>query len=88
MSSPCGCGLLDCNTCHSENRSEEKDECGTFDWRSYVMPWGKHKGETFYILYVNYFSYIQWLDEQDLTNFPELKKAIDGAITYKNTRGM
>jgi hypothetical protein len=87
MNGSCMCGADDCVTCHPENKPEEKEECGTFDWRTYVMPWGQYNGDTFYIIYVNKYSYIEWLDEQDLMDWPELKKAIDAAITHKNLKG-
>ena len=29
------------------------------DWRSFKMPWGKYKGDTMYIIYINNWWYIR-----------------------------
>ncbi|MFA5166827.1 MAG: hypothetical protein WC449_06080 [Candidatus Paceibacterota bacterium] len=52
------------------------------DWRSFKMPFGKYKGDTMYIIYINDFSYIAWLDGKSLDS--DLRNAVDGAIEHKN----
>ena len=53
------------------------------DWKSYKMPFGKYRGDTMYIIYINDYSYINWLDSTQLD--PETRKAVDAAIEHKNT---
>jgi hypothetical protein len=46
------------------------------------MPFGKYEGETMYVIYINDFSYIKYLDGLDL--HPDVRAAVDGAIEHKN----
>ncbi len=51
-------------------------------WKSFKMPFGKYKGDTMYIIYINDFSYITWLDGKSLDS--DLRNAVDAAIEHKN----
>jgi hypothetical protein len=46
------------------------------------MPFGKYKGDTMYIIYVNDFDYIIWLDSLQLT--ADVWEAVNAAIEHKN----
>lgn len=52
------------------------------DWKSFKLNFGKYKGDTMYVVYVNDFSYIQWLDQQNISG--EIREVVDAAITHKN----
>jgi hypothetical protein len=53
------------------------------DWKSFIMPFGKkHKGETMYMIYINDFDYIRWLDS--ITLSPDIRSVVDAAIEHKN----
>jgi hypothetical protein len=52
------------------------------DWKSFKMPFGKYKGDTMYIICVNNFDYITWLDSLQLTD--DVRLAVNAAIEHKN----
>lgn len=52
------------------------------DWKSFIMPFGKYQGETMYMIYINDFRYIEWLDEKELR--PYVRDAVDAAIEHRN----
>jgi hypothetical protein len=52
------------------------------EWKSFIIPFGKYKGDTMYVIYVNDFDYIKWLDSCQLTD--EVRGAVDAAIEHKN----
>ena len=51
-------------------------------WYSYKMTFGKHVGDTMYVIYLNDYSYIEYLDGIDLDK--NTRKAVDAAIEHKN----
>lgn len=53
-----------------------------FDWKTYEMPFGKHKGETMYVILINDWDYVCWLDNRMLRH--RLRMAVDAAIKYHN----
>lgn len=55
--------------------------CST-DWKSFKLKFGKYRGDTLYMVYVNDFPYIKWLDSLQLDE--ETRKAVGAAITHKN----
>jgi len=52
------------------------------NWKSFKMPFGKYSGDTMYIIYINDFSYIEYLDTLNL--HPDIRAAVDAAIEHKN----
>lgn len=51
-----------------------------FDWKKYQLPFGKYKGETMYMVLINDWDYICWLDNRMLGQ--TMRRAVDAAITY------
>jgi hypothetical protein len=50
------------------------------DWKNFKMRFGKHRGETMYMILINDYSYIEWLDNTMLDEYT--RKAVDSAIKY------
>ena len=50
------------------------------EWKTFEMRFGKHKGETMYMIYLNDYQYIEWLDNTMLDEYT--RKAVDNAIKY------
>ena len=50
------------------------------NWKTYTLPFGRYKGETMYVVLINDWDYICWLDNRMLG--PRLRSAVDAAITY------
>lgn len=51
-----------------------------FDWRNHKLDFGMYEGETMYSILVHDFSYIQWLDCNQLDK--KTRKAVNAAIKY------
>lgn len=51
------------------------------DWRSFKMPWGKYKGDTMYIIYINNWWYIR--DVLSCCNDPLVKSVAEKVIEHK-----
>lgn len=49
-------------------------------WQTYTLRYGKHRGETMYMVYLNDYQYIEWLDNTMLGK--GLRKVVDAAIKY------
>jgi hypothetical protein len=53
-------------------------------WMKYILTFGKYKGDSLYIVYLNDYPYIsEYLDQQVLDE--DLRKAVNAAIEHKNT---
>lgn len=52
------------------------------NWKNYKMPFGKYRGDTMYIIYVNNYNYILWLDSLQLDD--ATRTAVNSAIEHKN----
>lgn len=54
------------------------------DWKSYKMPFGKYRdsGDTLYMIYINDYRYIRWLDSLKLDD--KTRGAVNSAIEHKN----
>lgn len=50
------------------------------EWKTYQLPFGKYKGETMYMVLINDWDYICWLDNRMLGQ--TLRRAVDEAIAY------
>lgn len=53
------------------------------NWKTFKMPFGEHKGETLYMIYLNSYSFIPWLYEQD-PQWPGVCDMLEKAIEYRN----
>lgn len=49
-------------------------------WQTFKMRFGKYKGQTMYMIYLNDYQYIEWLDNTMLDEYT--RKAVDSAIEY------
>jgi len=54
-------------------------------WGTFVLPFGKYRGDTLYSVYLNDPSYLRYLDTMDL--YPKTREAVDAAITHLNEHG-
>ena len=54
------------------------------NWKSFKLKFGKYRdsGDTLYMIYINDFPYITWLDTLNLDN--ETRSAVNAAIEHKN----
>jgi len=52
----------------------------TNDWQTFKMRFGKYKGETMYLIFLNDYQYIEWLDNTMLDE--QTRVAVDSAIEY------
>lgn len=52
------------------------------DWKTFKMPFGKHRNQSMYDIFLNDYEYINWLDGLDLHD--DTRKAVNGAIEYHN----
>lgn len=50
------------------------------NWKTYKMPFGKYKGDTMYMILINDWDYLCWLDNKMLGH--DLRAAVDAAFTY------
>lgn len=52
------------------------------EWKTYTLPFGMYRGETMYMILINDFDYIRWLDCTQLDE--ETRKHVNSAIEYYN----
>lgn len=50
------------------------------EWKTFVLRFGKHKGDTMYSVLINDYQYIEWLDNRMLDKYT--RAAVDSAIKY------
>lgn len=61
---------------------QQRKAGGTKDWKTFVLPWGKYRGDTMYIVYVNDYRYIRdFLADCD---DDIVREAAQAAVTHKN----
>jgi uncharacterized protein (DUF3820 family) len=53
------------------------------NWKRFIMPFGKHKGDTLYMIYLNDPKYIKWLADNADSNTPaDVGENIEDALAW------